>query len=228
MSNLACFISSRHRVLAGIALSAALAGCGDDGAVFDAVRDAGSTDTAPDGAPTDTSSGEVEATDSGAQDTATPDAEAPDAALPDSHQIPPDAGAAELRCAEMASVCHAFDFGGGDLASHCHQVGHIGQGEACTPELYEQCMAACQVDSGAPDTSSDAGASPDAASSDAGEDQCHRIGHLCHDLDTGPDAGLAHECHEVGHAGDAVQCAAIYDDCVALCDPGAETSGDGG
>jgi hypothetical protein len=30
---------------------------------------------------------------------------------------------------------------------------------------------------------------------------------------------LAHECHEVGHGGDAVACAAIYDECLALCSP---------
>lgn len=225
MSNFACFGSWRCRALAGIALSTTFGGCVDDGAVVDAnLRDAGSTATAPDAALADASNGDVDTGDGGG-----PDADAPDARLPDSHQIPPDAGAAELRCAEMASVCHAFDFGDGELGAQCHRIGHAGQAEACTPKLYEQCMAFCQVDSGALDASSDAAPSPvDAGHGDAGEDQCQQIGHLCHDLDTGADAGLAHECHEVGHAGDALQCAAIYDDCIALCAPDAEAPSDGG
>jgi hypothetical protein len=50
---------------------------------------------------------------------------------------------------------------------------------------------------------------------------CEEMGHLCHDLDMGADAGLAHECHDVGHAGDEDACGVIYDECVALCAPDA-------
>lgn len=214
------FSLGRRRSLTGLALLAALSGCGDDGAVINPTEtDASSNET--DAALSDDSSEDVDAGNLG-QDAATPDT--PDAQLPDSHQIPPDAGEAELRCAEMASVCHAFDFGGGDLASQCHQIGHTGNGEACTPELHAECMAVCREDAATPDASTPLG---DASTPDAGQDYCHDIGHLCHDLDTGPDAGLAHQCHEVGHAGNQTACAEIYDECITLCAPAGD-AGDAG
>jgi uncharacterized repeat protein (TIGR04052 family) len=47
---------------------------------------------------------------------------------------------------------------------------------------------------------------------------CDQLGSRCHPYDLG--AGEAHECHEIGHAGDAAACAAAQARCLALCSPG--------
>ncbi|MBC8069235.1 MAG: hypothetical protein IAG13_12945 [Deltaproteobacteria bacterium] len=44
---------------------------------------------------------------------------------------------------------------------------------------------------------------------------CKDISSVCHDLDDG--SGMAHECHETAHAGEAAACEAIHDECIAFC-----------
>lgn len=60
----------------------------------------------------------------------------------------------------------------------------------------------------------DAGdASPDAGS------LCEKIGTQCHPYDLGAGEGDAHECHEIGHAGNEANCAAESARCLAACSP---------
>ncbi len=117
----------------------------------------------------------------------------------------------DAMCEDLGQLCHDFDTGEG-MGHECHEVGHAGDADECAA-IYDECIAFCQE--------------PAEAGVDAGDDHhgegsamCEEMGHLCHDLDDGE--GLAHECHEVGHAGDADECAEIYDECIALC------QGDGG
>ncbi|HTM45218.1 MAG TPA: hypothetical protein VL137_09710 [Polyangiaceae bacterium] len=51
---------------------------------------------------------------------------------------------------------------------------------------------------------------------------CDQLGTWCHPFDH---TTLGHTCHETGHTGDVAACAAIYDECVALCHP-ADAGGD--
>lgn len=44
---------------------------------------------------------------------------------------------------------------------------------------------------------------------------CEVIGELCHEADSG--SGAAHDCHQVGHVGDADGCARAFDGCIATC-----------
>ena len=44
---------------------------------------------------------------------------------------------------------------------------------------------------------------------------CQVLGELCHAADTG--SGPAHDCHEVGHVGNAAACEAEFAGCVATC-----------
>lgn len=148
-------------------------------------------------------------------------------------------------CAELGAQCHAFDDGSGNLGTRCHHIGHEGDLEACA-EVYDECMAHCVEPMESDAGNADAGEAGHDHEHDAGgsrghdepSERCHELGHLCHDLDDGE--GLAHECHEAGHAGDEAACVEIYDACIALCgsdggnhehgssDAGAHSDHDGG
>ncbi len=57
---------------------------------------------------------------------------------------------------------------------------------------------------------------------------CRAIAGACHRYDQG--GGLAHECHELGHAGDDAACGPKKDECLAACPPveaGADAGQDG-
>jgi hypothetical protein len=54
---------------------------------------------------------------------------------------------------------------------------------------------------------------------------CMEVSSACHDLDTG--SGMAHDCHEQAHAGDAAVCEMIHDECIAFC-TGAGTGSESG
>jgi hypothetical protein len=73
-------------------------------------------------------------------------------------------------------------------------------------------------------SSSHAGGAGGAAESD-GAVKCEVIGELCHEADTG--SGPAHECHEVGHVGNAAACEAEFASCIGTCvaDEGAGGAG---
>ncbi|MEY4513080.1 MAG: hypothetical protein RLZZ450_5202, partial [Pseudomonadota bacterium] len=64
----------------------------------------------------------------------------------------------------------------------------------------------------------DATATPDSgAVADAGvtPSSCPQIVSTCHEVD--PGQGPIHDCHEIGHDGDAAACATALDSCIALC-----------
>ena len=54
--------------------------------------------------------------------------------------------------------------------------------------------------------------------------ECQVLGELCHAADSG--TGPAHECHEVGHVGNAAACNAEFAGCVGVC-TGADTGAGG-
>lgn len=62
------------------------------------------------------------------------------------------------------------------------------------------------------------GGALDAASDASSPGSCAHIAEACHPLEE--QGGLAQLCHETGHGGDAEQCAAISDACLALCEDG--------
>jgi len=105
-----------------------------------------------------------------------------------------------VTCEVIGELCHEADTGSG--AGHeCHELGHQGHVEACESG-FSDCVALC-VD----DDEGAGGAKPDA--------HCAALGELCHPVDDGN--GPLHECHEVGHVGNAAKCAAEFDDCATLC-----------
>jgi hypothetical protein len=64
----------------------------------------------------------------------------------------------------------------------------------------------------------------------SGASECLVLGELCHRVDDVD--GPLHECHEVGHVGDPVACAAEFDECTTSCieagEPGVGGAGAGG
>src|SRR3954471_18110446 len=75
-------------------------------------------------------------------------------------------------------------------------------------------FAGCSDDDGGDDavggasTQAAGGASPGAV-------DCEVLGELCHEADTG--SGAAHDCHELGHQGNASACQTAFDGCVVRC-----------
>ena len=112
---------------------------------------------------------------------------------------PADDGAIE--CQVLGELCHEADTGSGP-AHDCHEVGHESVGATCLKE-FAGCVGTCVHEEGA------GGAAADK------DPKCAALGELCHPVDdkTGP----LHDCHEVGHEGDAAACAAAFDDCATKC-----------
>lgn len=117
-------------------------------------------------------------------------------------------------CTAIVEACHPVDVGTGEI-SVCHDLGHSGPSEMCDARRVE-CVALCTA------AASDGGHLDAAvAESDAAvANICTMLGSLCHHYDTG--SGPAHECHEVGHAGDLAACEAMAESCMTIC------SGDAG
>jgi hypothetical protein len=122
---------------------------------------------------------------------------------PGAHDIPDSGDPGVIMCAELGSLCHEYDTGSG-LGHECHETGHLGDTAACM-EIYDECIAFCQ-----PHDEADAG---DAGHSH-GSEQCETLASVCHDAD----GGMAMECHEIGHGGDAHECESMYDACLAVCE----------
>jgi uncharacterized repeat protein (TIGR04052 family) len=79
---------------------------------------------------------------------------------------------------------------------------------------------------GSAGTAGSAGSAGSAGTSDAGDaapdaaSVCETLGSQCHPYDLGAGEGDAHECHEIGHAGNETTCAAERARCLAACSPG--------
>jgi hypothetical protein len=109
---------------------------------------------------------------------------------------------ASLECQVLGELCHAADTGGGP-ADDCHQLGHVGNAEACTAR-FASCIGTC--------TGADVGA----GGAGSGDDpKCAALGALCHAA--GEIDADAEECHDLGHEGNAAACAEGFDACAILC-----------
>jgi len=105
-----------------------------------------------------------------------------------------------VECAVLGELCHEADTGPGP-AHDCHEVGHEGEGAQCLL-AFADCARTCVPES--------------AGGSGSGIDpRCATLGELCHPVDD--ETGPLHECHEIGHDGDATACAAAFADCAARC-----------
>lgn len=107
-----------------------------------------------------------------------------------------------LECKVLGTLCHEADTGSG-TGHDCHELGHEGNADACA-EQFDACIAFCTAEEGT-------GGAP-AEPKDA---HCAALGELCHAVDD--ETGPLHECHELGHVGNAAKCAAGFDECATLC-----------
>jgi hypothetical protein len=110
-----------------------------------------------------------------------------------------DHGETTAECDVIGELCHGADDGDGPIAA-CHDVGHAGDAEECAAQ-FDECVDLC-LDASEP-------------GDDDEDPYCRALGELCHAADDG-DGPIA-ECHEVGHSGDAHECADHFDDCAELC-----------
>lgn len=105
-----------------------------------------------------------------------------------------------LECEVVGELCHEADLGSGP-AHDCHELGHDGDGPACHAQ-FSSCIHTCvQDEDGSPNTDQDP--------------KCLALGELCHPVDD--KNGPLHECHELGHDGEAAACAAGFEDCAKRC-----------
>jgi len=88
----------------------------------------------------------------------------------------------------------------------------------------------CNGDDGNNGSGGAGGSGGKGGSSGSGSSECLVLGELCHRVDDMD--GPLHECHEVGHVGDPVACAAEFDECTTSCleaaEPGVGGAGAGG
>lgn len=112
------------------------------------------------------------------------------------------AAALALECKVIGTLCHEADTGSG-TGHDCHELGHEGHVDECA-EQFDACISFCTEDEGT-------GGAP-AEPKDA---HCAALGELCHAVDD--ETGPLHECHELGHVGNAAKCAEGFDECAALC-----------
>jgi hypothetical protein len=105
-----------------------------------------------------------------------------------------------LECEVVGELCHEADLGSGP-AHDCHELGHEGVAATCHAQ-FKTCIDTCvQDEDGTPSSEQDP--------------KCLALGELCHPVDDKD--GPLHECHELGHEGDATACAAAFDDCATKC-----------
>lgn len=150
-------------------------------------------------------------------DAATPTDTEPTAELPDASSTSVDPS-----CPHVSAACADFeDPVEAGLAQLCARVAATEDEEQCQA-IETQCLAYC-----APN------AEPLTPNVD-GDAACDEMGDFCHEPDHG--SGLENLCHETGHHENPVWCAAIYEECKAVCDGLGETDagtdphaeGDGG
>jgi hypothetical protein len=112
-------------------------------------------------------------------------------------------GAGSLECQVLGELCHAADSGSGP-AHDCHETGHVGHSDECLAQ-FDGCVETCtEVEVG----SGGAGGS-------GADAKCAALGSLCHEA--GEIDAEAQACHEVGHVGNAGECAKQFAACATLC-----------
>lgn len=114
-------------------------------------------------------------------------------------------GEASLECQVLGTLCHVADASAGPVED-CHQVGHVGNAEACTAQ-FASCIGTC--------TGADVGAGGAGGAGGGDDPKCAALGELCHAA--GEIDADAEECHDLGHEGNAVACAEGFDACATLC-----------
>ncbi len=147
-------------------------------------------------------------------------------------------------CKDISSVCHDLDTGSG-TAHDCHEQAHDGDAAVCEM-IRDECLAFCAggTETGStssPTSESDSGSTHGeestgddgstghdsstaaAESGSTGDDHstgtetgdavCPLLGSGCHDVATVE----GQECHDIGHDGDEVACAAALVECTEIC-----------
>jgi hypothetical protein len=110
-------------------------------------------------------------------------------------------------CEVIGELCHEADTGSGP-GHDCHELGHEGHAAACVAG-FDDCIALCVP------AEEGGGGGGAAGSGPAPDPHCAALGELCHPVDD--TEGPLHECHEIGHVGNAANCAAEFDNCATLC-----------
>jgi hypothetical protein len=133
-------------------------------------------------------------------------------------------GPSSAQCQALGSLCHEVDDGDGPLHD-CHDVGHIGDPQACA-EVFDDCITMCLEAAEGHGAGGSGGAGGEHGGHGEGSDLCTFIGSFCHEVDDGD--GPLHECHELGHDGDAETCQERAAECVTMCAAAMEASGGAG
>lgn len=122
-----------------------------------------------------------------------------------SHEGGAPHGEGSLECQVLGKLCHVADASPGP-AEDCHQVGHVGNAEACTAQ-FASCIGIC--------TDADVGAGGAGGAGSGDDPKCAALGALCHAA--GEIDADAEECHDLGHEGNAAACADGFAACATLC-----------
>ena len=107
-------------------------------------------------------------------------------------------------CEVLGTLCHDADMGTGAEAD-CHDLGHEGNAEACE-EGFTSCIGLC-VEGATGEGGAGGGASVDQ------DPRCAALGSLCHPIED----GIGPECHDLGHMGNAADCADRFEECAHFC-----------
>jgi hypothetical protein len=124
-------------------------------------------------------------------------------------------GSGSAQCLALGMICHGVDDGDGPLAE-CHDIGHIGEPSACA-EHFDDCITMCieAAEGHGEGGAGHGGAGGEAPHHPETSDLCTFLGSFCHEVDDGD--GPLHECHELGHDGDAAECQERAAECVTMC-----------
>lgn len=106
-----------------------------------------------------------------------------------------------MECKVVGELCHEADTGSGP-GHDCHELGHENDPAACAAG-FAKCIDLCVPSEGA------------GGAANERDPKCAALGELCHAVDDKD--GPLHDCHELGHDGDAAKCAAGFDACATKC-----------
>lgn len=124
--------------------------------------------------------------------------------VPTSGQRDASSTSLDPSCPQISAACGDFDDPIEEgLAGLCARVA-AGEDEGQCQAIETRCLAYCAPNS-----------EPETPSID-GDVACDAMGDFCHEPDHG--GGLENLCHETGHHENPVWCAAIYEECKAVCE----------